>query len=398
MNARACYGLTMNYTSVGLGRAIRARREQIEGLSQRALGEAAQYAGGSNAAAVAMSRVENGQMKPGHDKLAAIAKALDVDLETLLAEAKAADPPAPTASAPALRTATSKARLEAVEREQLRRSRLIEDLGSRFRTAHDDARDRFLLKFLDIAESLSDSPETAAPEVLDGDGLLDLNKQAVYLATLSAGVAVRHESVSTDVRKNLAADEVALFSALLAGPLNGAAIQVARGLLGTRRGRAATMAAGTYVALPVVGIPAAAVLAAVMSQREITRRSKQRESELAAKVATAESVLAESGPGFDVLVESLTRATAVLEYIALHASHAFDRWSASLPSPSAAESLSEKDKKRYEEFREIAGCQMNIVRIDFGALVTVPPSELAPLADLTTDTLDFAQATVEALV
>jgi hypothetical protein len=285
-----------------------------------------------------------------------------------------------------------------VEREQLRRSRLIEDLGGRFRTAHDDARDRFLLKFLDIAESLSDSPKAAAPEVLDDNGLLDLNKQAVYLATLSAGVAVRPEGVSADVRKNLAEDEVALFSALLAGPLSGAAIQVARGLLGTRRGRAATMAAGAYVALPVVGVPAAAVLAAVMSQRESTRRSKQRESELAAKVATAESVLAESGTGFDVLVESLTRATAVLEYIAVHASHAFDRWSASLPSRSAADSLSEKDKKRYEEFREIAGCQMNIVRIDFGALVTTPASELDPLADLTSDTLDFAQATVEALV
>lgn len=388
----------MDYTPVGLGRAIRARREQIEGLSQRALGEAARYAGGSNAAAVAMSRVENGQMKPGQDKVVAIAKALGVDLETLLAEAKAADPPAPTAAAPALRTATLKARLETVELEQLRRSRLIEDLEKRFRTAHDDARDRFLLKFLDIAESLSDSPETAAPEVLDGDGLLDLNKQAVYLATLSAGVAVRPEGVSTDVRKKLAADEVALFSALLAGPLNGAAIQVARGLLGARRGRAATMAAGAYVALPVVGVPAAAVLAAVMSQREITRRSKQRESELAAKVATAESALAEGGPGFDALVGSLTRATAVLKYIAVHASHAFDRWSATLPSPVKAESLSETDKKRYERFREIAGCQMNIVRIDFGALVTTPTSELDPLVDLTTDTLDYAQATVEALV
>jgi transcriptional regulator with XRE-family HTH domain len=346
-------------------------------------------------------------MRPGPEKLVAIAEALGVAADVLIQESCGlSDEDGSSADERAGKQSTSiKDRLEAVEFERERRTALVTELGDRFNTAYDRARDEFFTKFLDVAVQIADAPKPQGPDGLDGDEQDDLIAQAQYLASFSSSFVantpggVGGAAAARGAAAKAPLTDVAVFGAAISGPLRVAATSSARALLG-RRSLAAggTGGGGGYLLLAAIVVPPA-VGAAVVAYRQLARRSKQKEAELAEKLGKAEAGLSATHTGFDALVDVLPRATRVLDYIGVHASHAQSRWTSQLPEPPLEWSkISEDQKQRYKDFRTIAGCQLNVARIDFGAFMSAGAEDLGALIAGTAEVLNHARTTVEALV
>ncbi|MGC4109616.1 MAG: hypothetical protein QM747_04150 [Nocardioides sp.] len=114
----------------------------------------------------------------------------------------------------------------------------------------------------------------------------------------------------------------------------------------------------------------------------------------------ADAEIAATKPGFDALVQILPRATSTLDYIAVHAGHALERWASQLaPRPTQWNFLSEGEKARYQEFVEIAAHgSFAVVTINVQHLMTLRGDERERLIDFANEVLGQAQNVVETLV
>lgn len=160
----------------------------------------------------------------------------------------------------------------------------------------------------------------------------------------------------------------------------------------------AGMAGGILLLTGMVAAPAAALAAAgfyVLRQR----RNNKEEERLRTEVEAAEATLDQSQKGFDTMVDVLSRATAIMEYIEVHGTHALEKWRASLPpEPRDWESLGHAGRERCKEFLTVAGCFLAASLINVPALLTAEPDDLREMGVAIDETLRYADKTIRSTV
>lgn len=411
-----CYGVHVNYTARALGLAIRDLREQHQ-MSQEVLGAKAGY---SKGAGVSISRIEAGTTQPTRPRLVGIAGALGVTLERLedLAKIRADETTGvgteSETSAPGRKRGV-RDRLKAVqERTKLRTDR-VKDLGSSFNHAHDLARDAYFLRFVGIAEGIKGAPLPPANEESSGpdDGAGDARATVAGMSILSrkitaalvggaggaaAGAAVGGAAAYatfTAVARFGTASTGAAISGLSGIAATNATLAVLGG--GTLAAGGGGITAGTTVLTSIVAAPIAILLIGGLYLAH--RRNKAEEVELSAHLDVAEASLDATQNGFDLLADTLARATAILEYIGVHAAHALEKWERGLGArPISWESLTAEQQQAYRDFIDIAACELAVDSIEAPQLITTQGEELEHLEAVVTATLGYADTTVRRLV
>ena len=354
-----------------LGQVVRRLRER-EGKTQAELGDDAGYGAG---AGVSISRLENGQLLPGPEKLAGIARSLGLtvgELEAQAAEhtAAAASAPPPPVGAPGASSAGAAAppgqkelnlRSEVVTSETAERARRITELSEAYNVQYDRAREGFLLRFDEIGARIEGAPRLDPTQLQDDD-----------LAESHVGAA------DGGAPGGRARTGVATVGALVSG-------------------RAGTVGIAGLALAGIALMPAAALLGGGLVWK--VRRDRKQRQELAAQLDEAEAGLAATRPGITALEAALPRATATLDYIATHAGHAVARWADQLgPGSMTLESLGQADRRRYQELFDVATAQVTIATFDFQGLLTTSGSERDQLIELADDVLTQAQETAQAHV
>lgn len=342
--------MTQNHLDA-LGRVVRELR-MAKKLTQDELGTKAGYRSG---AGVSISRLENGQLRPGTARLQGIAEVLGLAPEELEARASrqrvgnietAADND--TATEP--RGAEGpKDRYRRIEREIEARKKDITAVSRAFDEARDRARDRFLRKFVEIAGRIEGARQPESTQLPN-----DYPDDAVTSHVSATGGSVSGEPGWEAGR---------------------AATDFQLAWLRRATFLAAAGAGGTMV-LPII---AAAPLAAI-GFLEIAKRNRKRQQELAAKLERAEAEFDAATPGFLAVQNILPRATATLDYIAVHAGHALDRWEHHTKAQTGSgplnwELLSQSDRQLYQDFYVIAAAQVMVLTIDVQGLLTTHDSE-----------------------
>lgn len=320
----------MTYSAVGLGQAVRELREAADPrISQVELGRAAGYGAG---AGVSVSRIEAGRMLPRASRVARLAAALGVEVDDLERRAGELSPDAPGGEP----VGALSERLARVQAEVTRRGAEVERAGERYNQAHDRAEARFLEPFLTARDAIPGAPALTGA-----------------LAGWTSG-------------------DTADGSEAAAGSAADAAGTRRRGWLSLARENRKVAVVAAAAALSPVG---ALAIGAVLWKR----RSRQRDAELAAALDAAESELAASEAGWTALVEAMDAAAATLEYLDVHGAHALTRWSAALPAQGALwTQLSGSAQQQARTFAELAGAQVRLVALPFGAFLTLPAAELDP--------------------
>ncbi|MGG6382454.1 helix-turn-helix domain-containing protein [Paenarthrobacter sp. NEAU-H11] len=324
-----------------LGQVVRELRTAKK-LTQDELGTKAGYRSG---AGVSISRLENGQLKPGAERLHGLAEALGLTPEELEARAfRQTAINSETATATESRGAEgAKERYRRIEREVDRRKNDLISLSDGYNEARDRARDEFLQKFIEIAERIEGARQPD-PGPFHDDAAGDVSSQ--FDAT--------KESVPLPPASSTGKEASDLQLALL-----------------RRVAGLAAAGAGGAMVLPII---AAAPLAAI-GFIEIAKRNRKRQQELDAKLERAEAEFEATTPGFIALQNILPRATETLDYIAVHAGHALDRWNNQIRTQVGSglltwESLSQSNRQLYQDFFEIASAQITVLTIDVQRLLT----------------------------
>ncbi|HEV7564432.1 MAG TPA: helix-turn-helix transcriptional regulator [Microbacteriaceae bacterium] len=306
-----------------LGRAVRDLREGA-GKTQEELGKAAGYQTG---AAVSISRLETGKAQPGIDRMKMIAEVLGVELEEL--QQRASNPNREAQR----RNERPKDREQRVISEVAERKERLDEATAAFTEAYEKATESFLLKFGRIVEQIKGAPPLETPA----------SPQQHSEDTMAAAIA----------------DESIELGATAAG---GAAAGVVLGLLST--GKFSRSVAG----LGVAGIGAAAIGVLAESAVALIMSTRKQQRERMRKLDEIEEQLEATEEGAGALITRLPRATELLNYIAVHAGHALDRWERGLGgSTSNWESLGVEAVDRFREFILIAQTAFAI-RIEFEAL------------------------------
>jgi transcriptional regulator with XRE-family HTH domain len=412
----------MEATADALGQVIRSlREEQDPAMSQEELGKKAGYRGG---AGVSISRVESGLTRPGPDRLAGIALALGITPEQLLDEAaRFADRsnggrhtgPEPTGGtslgAKSGSRSSMKARLERVQETVDKRMTCVQELGEAFNKAHDGARDEFFLSFVEIADHITGAPPPPPPAGLtvEEDTEAAAGPAAPYRLNLAShgiakAVAAGVGGAATGAGTGGAATYAAFTAAAMLGSAStraaisglAGATNVTLGLRGgTLAAGAAGFAGGTLLLTGLAAAPAALLM---VGRLVFERRNRKQEAALLEKLEQAEAGIAGAQRGFDALVDVLPRATEILDYIAVHASHAFKKWRADLaPRPMAWPDMTPEQQRRYQDFITIAGCQLSVVTISFEEFMATDGEQLDRLIESANEVLTQAAKTVEAL-
>jgi transcriptional regulator with XRE-family HTH domain len=408
----------MQHASEALGAAIRARRDACETkLSQAELGKAAGYGAG---AGVAISRIESGQMRPSGAKLKGIAKALGTTSEVLVEEARRlaseADTPPLSESTEDTATLSLKERLQRVQQAAVSRTETVTQLGERFNAAHDRARDEFFMTFIDQAVQIKDAPAPPEPRGLSKEEQADAAVRAEY-RRFSSGVVAAVLGGVGGAAAGAAAGGAAAYATYTAAAMfgtasTGAAIPGLSGVAATNATLAllgggplaaggAGVKGGTMLLRSIVAAPAA--LLAVGGLVWMAHRTKQKQADFREKLEAAEAELVATQDGFDALVEALAQATAVLDYISIHAAHALDRWTARLGTlPLEWSEMREAQRDAYKDFLTIAGCQLTVWAslnvVNVGAFMSLRDEDLAEHIESVQQDLGHAKKTVEALV
>jgi hypothetical protein len=131
----------------------------------------------------------------------------------------------------------------------------------------------------------------------------------------------------------------------------------------------------------------------------LARRSRRQNDQLRMELDQAEANLAATERGFDAVMDVLTRATEILGYIAVHASHAQQRWHIQLPEgPIHWSDLSQDQQHRYEAFVDVAGLQVLVDSINMTELLAADGEQQARLLHVADDILTIAKQDVELLV
>ncbi|MER6347207.1 helix-turn-helix domain-containing protein [Streptomyces sp. NPDC001595] len=384
-------------------------------MTQEELAERAEYGKGG---AVSISRIERGLISPGEHRLAAIALALQLTPAQLKQEAE--DRTRSLARQRGRRpeklrdqVAETKRRHAEINEKVAERSKITQEHGEAFNHAHDAVRDKFFLRFVELAESIggAPAPERVSEEEIDSTGEIPT---AIRVEAMSAGIANAIRGAAAGGMAGAAAGGAAAYGAFTAAALfgtasTGAAISTLSGVAatnatlallggGTLAAGGAGMAGGALLLTGMVAAPAAALAAAgfyVLRQR----RNKKEEERLRTEVEAAEAALDQSQQGFDIMVDVLHRATATMEYVELHGTHALEKWRASLsPEPRDWESLGHEGQERYKEFLTVAGCFLAVSIINVPALLTAEPDALREMDKAIDETLRYADKTIKSIV
>nr|WP_232107543.1 hypothetical protein [Streptomyces gossypiisoli] len=384
-------------------------------MTQEELAEQADYGKGG---AVSISRIERGLVSPGEHRLAAIALALQLTPEQLKQEADDR-----TRSLACLRgrrpvklrdqVAETKRRHAEINEKVAQRSKITQELGEAFNHVHDVARDKFFLRFVELAESISGAPEPERPseEEIESTGE---TPTAIRIEAMSAGIANAIRGAAAGGAAGAAVGGAAAYGAFTAAALfgtasTGTAISTLSGVAatnatlallggGTLAAGGAGMAGGTLLLTGMVAAPAAALAAAGFYVLR-KRRTKKEEERLRTEVEAAEAALDQSQQGFDSMIDVLHRATAIMEYVSVHGTHALEKWRVSLPpEPRDWESLGHEGQERYKEFLTVAGCLLAVSSINVSALLTAKPDALREMDKAIDETLRYADKTIKLIV
>ena len=134
------------------------------------------------------------------------------------------------------------------------------------------------------------------------------------------------------------------------------------------------------------------------SQARFPELVKSAQQPSKAKLDAAEAEIADSQKSFEAVVEILPRATAILDYTAVHAGHALKRWESRLgPPPRDWGELSDEDRRRYQEFVDISANQLAVATIDVTKLMSSRGGEREELIKVNDEVLKQAKAGVESL-
>lgn len=406
----------MERPSDALGDVIREFR-LAKDMTQGELGQRTGYGAG---AAVSISRIENGLSRPRPERLARIAAALGSTSEELeLEAARRADGLLDSSGAPETGDEANRSeerprdRGRRIQREIEHRTAVITDLSDAFNDAHDRARDEFFMRFVEIANEVTDAPQPVAEGLDDGD-VTDAETEAAFrLRQTSQGIGTMLVGGVGGAAAGAAVGGAAAYGTFMAAvsfgtASTGAAISGLSGVAATNAALAllgggtlaaggAGVAGGMLLLTGLVAAPAAVF--ALGGLIWMKKRNRKQQDELVERLDQAERQMAATRPGFDALVDILPRATAALDYIAVHASHAFRRWATELgPRPLDWSSMEATQQQRYQDFIEIAASQISIVTINVQALMESSDDDRSQLIDLANETLTQAHARVESLV
>lgn len=403
----------MDYTAAALGRVIKDLRGRCL-MSQEDLGEHAGYAKG---AGVSISRIESGTTRPSVQRLAGIADALGVTPERLedLAKVRSSDSTGAgqdSESNARGRKRSLKVRLGEVQERTKLRTDCVEDLGSSFNDAHNRARDTYFLRFVGIAKGIEGAsiPRMPAEDELSGpdDGARDAHAAAAGMSILSRKITAALVGAAGGAATGAAVGGAAAYAAftgvtMVGTASTGAAISGLSGIAATNAtlavlgGGTLAAAGGTLLLTSIVAAPAVLLFAGGLYLAH--RRNKAEEAKLSAQLDGAEASLDATQKGFELLADTLTRATMTLEYISVHAAHALEKWEQGLGArPVAWESLTANQKQCYRAFVDIAACELAVDSIESTQFMTTEGEDLDHLAATIAATLDYADTTVRALV
>ncbi|MFL9684556.1 hypothetical protein [Streptomyces sp. KL110A] len=405
-----------DFSAEAMGLVIREHRlARTPAMTQEELAERAEYGKGG---AVSVSRIERGLISPGEHRLAALALALRMTPGQLKQQAEDR-----TRSLAALRgqrpvklrdqVQETKRRHAGITEKVGERTKITQEHGEAFNHVHDIARDAFFLRFVELAESIGGAPEPDRPydgEPESADGI----PAAIRVDAMSAGIAHAIRGAAAGGAAGVAVGGAAAYGAFTAAALfgtasTGAAISTLSGVAatnatlallggGTLAAGGAGMAGGVLLLTGMVAAPAAALAAAGFYVLR-KRRTKKEEERLRAEVETAEAAMDQSQQGFDVMIDVLDRATATMEYVSVHGTHALEKWRAGLPpEPRDWDALGRAGQERYKEFLTVAGCLVAVGSINVSALLTAEPDALRAMDLAIDETLRYADRTIKSLV
>ncbi|MEU8674218.1 helix-turn-helix transcriptional regulator [Streptomyces sp. NPDC048560] len=404
------------FSAEAMGLVIREHRQaRRPAMTQEELAEQADYGKGG---AVSISRIERGLVSPGQHRLAALALALRLTPGQL--EQEAEDRTRSLARQRGQRpvklrdqVAETKRRHAEINEKAAQRSKITQEHGEAFNRVHDVVRDEFFMRFVELARSVSGAPEPERPS--EGEtGSPGETPTAMRIEAMSAGIAHAIRGAAAGGAAGAAVGGAAAYGAFTAAALfgtasTGAAISALSGVAATNAALAllgggalaaggAGMAGGILLLTGMVAAPVAALAAAgfyVVKQR----RNKKEEARLRTEVEAAEAALDQSQKGFDTMVEVLPRATALMEYVEVHGTHALEKWWAGLPpEPRRWDSLGHEGRERYKEFLTVAGCFLAVSMINVPALLTAEPDDLREMDKAIDETLRYADRTIKSIV
>ncbi|MFB7343257.1 hypothetical protein ACFCZ6_24660 [Streptomyces hydrogenans] len=404
------------FSAEAMGLVIREHRlARTPAMTQEELAERAEYGKGG---AVSVSRIERGLISPGEHRLAALALALHLTPAQLAQEAQDR-----TRSLAALRgqrpvklrdqVEETKRRHAAITEKVGERTKITQEHGEAFNHVHDVARDAFFLRFVKLAESIGGAPGPDRPS--DGEPESEGGiPAAIRVDAMSAGIANAIRGAAAGGAAGVAVGGAAAYGAFTAAALfgtasTGTAISTLSGVAatnatlallggGTLAAGGAGMAGGVLLLTGMVAAPAAALAAAGFYVLR-KRRTKKEEERLRAEVETAEAAMEQSQQGFDVMIDVLDRATATMEYISVHGTHALEKWRAGLPpEPRDWDSLGRAGQERYKEFLTVAGCLVAVGSVNVSALLTAEPDALRAMDLAIDETLRYADRTIKSIV
>jgi transcriptional regulator with XRE-family HTH domain len=413
------YSARMSFSAEALGAVIREHREAAA-LTQEYLGTKAGYGSG---AAVSISRIENGLTRPSDERLDGIAYTLGLtraQLQDLASQGTHTQGEGrggtTTDRTKPVGDESVKQRAKRIQQESENRAGLITDLAEAFNEAHDRARDDFFMKFVEIASQIdgAEPPESAELQIDDAEDSDKARTTAAYRLRFTsygvakvlaggaggaaAGAAVGGAAAYTTFVTAVAVGSASTGTAI-AGLSGVAATNAALALLGggTLAAGGAGVAGGAALLAGIVAAPA--LLLTVGGLVWMVRRNRKQQQELAVKLDEAEDKLDSTRKGFDACTDILQRATKILDYIAVHASHAVARWESGLNSrPLEWNSMADDEKQRYGDFVEVAAAQLSVATINVQDLMTLDDEDLEDQIHLADEVLKQARARISSLV
>lgn len=373
------------FSPEAMGAVIRDLRRKRR-LTQEELGTRAGYRGG---AGVSISRLENGQMEPSEERFVEIARELSVTTQELITLAEARTDLLRTTSAG--RMASVSDRIARIEQAREARGQLVRDVEA-LNIASDRAKDEFLLRFHEVAARLLGAPAPDPSNLATGqipreDGAsveaalqIEFTKFGVEQALAGATGGAPRRASNTDSAFEAFTSLVSLGSFPLASILSNLRIGAAFKALQKTTGMKPTLGAAGGIAV-VVGIAAGATIG---WHKATAKRSSKQQQDL----AEAEAEIERTQPAVDALRDLIPRATETLDYIAVHASHALNRWEAEVgEEPRDWGSLSAREQQRYYDFVEIAAAQLAVATMKLEDLLTSRDDELAQASALADEVL-----------
>jgi len=148
----------------------------------------------------------------------------------------------------------------------------------------------------------------------------------------------------------------------------------------------------------VAAVAVGAVVATILD-RQATAKRNRKQQESAAKLAAAEADIATNQANVDALLDVIPRVTEILDYIAVHATHALTRWGAQIgEAPAPWKKLGEAEQQRYQDFVAVAAAQLAVATFDLQELATSREGDLDQATALADQILIQAQRAITSCV